>query len=83
MSDNNISKITDQQTITSMEIAEITGRAHRNMLQAIRNMEPAWEKVKGLKFQLLQNRFQAGAHGHKMIPYYRLTKTKCLFAQNS
>ena len=62
-----------------MEIAEITGKAHRNVLQSIRNMEPAWEKAKGLKFQLLQKRSQAGAHGYKMTPYYLLTKTECLF----
>ena len=83
MSDNNNSKITDQWTITSMEIAEVTGKARRNVLQSIRNMEPAWGKIKGLKFQLLHKHSQAGAHGHKMTPYYRLTKTECLFAQYS
>lgn len=71
--------INDQQTITSMEIAELTGKAHKNVLQAIRNMEPAWEKIKGLKFQLLQKRTPAGACGYKMNPYYVLTKTECLF----
>lgn len=79
MKTNNISQITDQQTITSMEIAEITGRAHRNVLRAIRTMEPAWEKIKGLKFELLQKLTPAGAHGHKMNPYYRLTQEECVF----
>ena len=79
MNDNNFNQITDQQTITSMEIAEITGRAHRNVLRAIRTMEPAWEKIKGLKFELLQKLTPAGAHGHKMNPYYRLTQEECIF----
>ena len=40
------------------EIAELTGKQHKNLLKAIRNMEPAWEKVQGLKFQLLQKTYQ-------------------------
>ena len=40
------------QTMTSLEIAELTGKQHKNLMQAIRKMEPAWEKVQGLKFQL-------------------------------
>ena len=43
-----------QQTMTSLEIAELTGKQHKNVIQAIRNMEPAWEKVNGLKFQLVE-----------------------------
>ena len=39
--------------MTSIEIAEVTGKQHKNVMQAIRNMEPAWEKVNGLKFQLV------------------------------
>ena len=38
--------------MTSLEIAELTGKQHKNVMQAIRNMEPAWEKICGLKFQL-------------------------------
>ena len=45
-----------QQTMTSLEIAELTGKQHKNVIQAIRNMEPAWEKVNGLKFQLVEYR---------------------------
>ena len=37
--------------MTSLEIAEVTGKQHKNVMQAIRKMEPAWEKVHGLKFQ--------------------------------
>lgn len=68
-----------QQHMTSLEIAELTGKQHKNVMQAIRNMEPAWEKVRGLKFQLLQKTYQLPNGGTKMTPYYSLTKTECLY----
>ena len=42
--------------MTSLETAELTGKQHKNVMQAIRNMEPAWEKTAGLKFQLVEYR---------------------------
>ncbi len=65
--------------MTSLEIAEITGKQHKNVMQAIRNMEPAWEKVQGLKFQLLQKIYKLPNGGTKLQPYYSLTKTECLY----
>ena len=50
----------DKQMMTSLEIAQVTGKQHKNVMQAIRNMEPAWEKVNGLKFQLVNYRDQKG-----------------------
>lgn len=79
MNTNNISQFTDQQTITSMEIAEITGKNHYDVMKAIRKMEPAWEKVQGGKFSVLQRVTQLGNGGTKKNPYYKLTKTECLF----
>ncbi len=67
------------QTITSLEIAELTGKQHKDVLKAIRNMEPAWEKVQGRKFALLQKPYQLPNGGMKMTPYYSLTKTECLY----
>ena len=64
-----------QQTMTSLEIAELTGKQHKNVMQAIRNMEPAWEKVNGLKFQLVEYRDKKG----ELRPCYQLTKTECLY----
>ncbi len=63
------------QTMTSLEIAELTGKQHKNVMQAIRNMEPAWEKVNGLKFQLVEYRDAKG----ELRPCYQLTKTECLY----
>ena len=64
-----------QPTMTSLEIAELTGKQHKNVMQAIRNMEPAWEKVNGLKFQLVEYRDAKG----ELRPCYQLTKTECLY----
>ena len=49
---NIIQKEQSEQTMTSLEIAELTGKQHKDLLKAIRNMEPAWEKTCGRKFAL-------------------------------
>jgi len=67
------------QTMTSLEIAELTGKQHKNLMQAIRKMEPAWEKVRGLKFQLSSRVYNLPNGGTKVVPYYSLTKTECLY----
>ncbi len=79
MSNDNLNRITDQQTITSMEIAEITGKNHYDVMKAIRKMEPAWEEIQGGKFSVLQRVTKLGNGGTKKNPYYSLTKTECLF----
>ena len=43
-----------EQTMTSLEIAELTGKQHKDVMKAIRNMEPAWLKVNGRKFALVE-----------------------------
>lgn len=77
MNNNNISTIVEQQTITSMEIAEITGKNHSDVLRAIRKMEPAWEKVRESKFAFSYRTVEG--QGDKKYPYFSLTKTECLF----
>ena len=69
----------EPQRMTSLEIAELTGKQHKNVMQAIRNMEPAWVKVQGLKFQRLQKSYDLPNGGKKMMPYYSLTKIECLY----
>ena len=58
------------QSMTSLEIAEVTGKQHKNIMQAIRNMEPAWMKVNGLRFQLVDYRDSKG----ELRPCYSLSK---------
>ena len=64
-----------EQRMTSMEIAELTGKTHFNVMKAIRNMEPAWLKVGQFHFELTS---YLDAQG-KERPCYLLTKTECLY----
>ena len=63
------------QTMTSLEIAELTGKNHFDLMRAIRKMEPAWEKVNGCKFALVEYQDKKG----ELRPCYQLTKTECLY----
>ena len=64
-----------EQRMTSMEIAELTGKQHKDVLKAIRNMEPAWLKVNGRNFALVEYQDKKG----ELRPCYLLTKTECLY----
>ena len=41
--------IYQEQTMTSLEIAELTGKQHKHVMEAI---EPAWMNVAGSNFRL-------------------------------
>ena len=71
--------VNDGQRITSLEIAELTGKAHRNVLRDIRNMEPAWEKVHQLKFEQMQIRENLPNGGYRLKKVYSLTKLESLY----
>ena len=72
---NEISTILDGDRMTSLQIAEITARLHKNVMRAIRNMEPAWEKINGRKFELVDYKDEKG----EMRPCYSLNKEECLY----
>ncbi len=67
------------QTMTSLEIAELTGKNHFDLLRAIRKMEPAWEKTCGCKFALTSRTIIQPNGGTREVPCYMLTKTECLY----
>lgn len=71
--------IVDDERMTSLQIAEITGKPHNDVMKAIRKMEPAWEKVQEGKFSLMQEEVETNNGGHKMRPYYSLNKEECLY----
>ena len=71
---NTISFYTNQ-TMTSLEIAELTGKQHFHVMRDIRNMEPAWEKVTQSKFGCSTYKDATG----RTLPCYSLTKTECLY----
>ena len=72
---NEISTIVDGDRMTSLQIAEITGRRHTDVMRAIRNMEPALEKVSERKFALAEYQDEQG----KPRPCYSLNKEECLY----
>ena len=61
--------------MTSLELAEVTGKPHNDVLKAIRKMELAWRKVNGGNFSLVEYRDKKG----ELRPCYSLTKTECLY----
>ena len=63
------------EMMTSLQIAEVTGKLHKDVLEAIRNMEPAWVKVNGRKFPLVEYKDAKG----EMRPMYQLNKTERLY----
>ena len=64
-----------QQHMTSLEIAELTGKQHKHVMEAIRKMEPAWAKVAGANFRLSEYKDSTG----RKLPCYSLSKSECLF----
>ena len=64
-----------QQTMTSLEIAELTGKQHFHVMEAIRKMEPAWQKIAASNFRLGTYKDANG----QLRPCYQLTKTECLY----
>lgn len=69
----------NQHMMTSLEIAEVTGKRHTDLLRAIRRMEPAWEKVHGRKFALMFREVAIGNGAVRQEPCYQLTKTETLY----
>ena len=65
--------------MTSLEIAELTGKNHFDIMRAIRKMEPAWEKVCQCKFALTSRTIVQPNGGTREVPCYQLTKTECLY----
>ena len=68
-----------QQTMTSLEIAELTGKQHFHVMEAIRKMEPAWKKVCKSNFRLTSRTIVQPNGGTREVPCYMLTKTECLY----
>lgn len=70
-----LSNLRRDDTMTSLQIAEVTGKPHNDVLKAIRSMEPAWVKVNGGNFSLVEYKDAKG----EMRPMFALTKTECLY----
>ena len=68
-----------KQTMSSLEIAKLTGKPHNDVMKAIRAMEPSWEKVSQGKFSLSSRKVEQPNGGIREYPSYELTKTECLY----
>ena len=68
-----------KQTMSSLEIAKLTGKPHNDVMKAIRAMEPSWEKVSQGKFSLSSRKVEQPNGGIRKYPCYELTKTECLY----
>ena len=67
--------VESQKTMSSLEIARLTGKPHNDVLKAIRAMEPAWEETTGGKFSRSEYKDSTG----RTLPCFELTKTECLY----
>lgn len=64
-----------KKTMSSIEIADLADREHKNIMRDIRSMEPAWEKVTGLKFELSEYKDSTG----RTLPCYELNYQECMY----
>lgn len=69
----------NKKTISSIEIAELSGRSHKDVLKSIRAMESSWVKVCGRKFSLSSREQFMPNGGCKDIPCYELTYQECMY----
>lgn len=72
---NELSTIVDGDRMTSLQIAEITGKPHADVMKAIRKMEPAWSKINEGNFSLVEYKDKKG----ETRPCYSLNKEECLY----
>lgn len=71
--------IVRKETMTSLEIAEVIGMRHADVMRSIRNMEEAWAKVSERNFALSSYKQSQPNGGYKDVPCYVLNKTECLY----
>jgi len=65
----------NEQRITSLEIAEISGKNHRDILRSVKSQEVAWEEVNGRKFALVKYKDSKG----EQRPMYEFSKMESLY----
>ena len=68
-----------QPTMTSLQIAEVAGKRHCDVMRSIRKMEEAWYKVCGRKFALTFTIIDLPNGATRKDPCYNLTKEECLY----
>lgn len=70
----------DLKRMTSLEIAKVTNKNHKDVLRAIRSMEEAWFKECGRKFTLTSDLpVQMPNGGVRYTPCYLLDMCECMY----
>ncbi|WP_289704814.1 Rha family transcriptional regulator [Bacteroides acidifaciens] len=64
-----------KRTMSSVEIAEMTGKLHHHVLRSIRAMEPAWVKIGGTNFGFTSYTDQ----WNRKKPMYLLDYRECMY----
>lgn len=64
-----------RKRMSSVEIAEMTGKPHKDVLKAIRAMEPAWVRITGRNFSLSEYKDKTG----RRLPMYLLDYRECMY----
>lgn len=64
-----------EEKMTSLQIAEITGKNHKDLMRDIRKMEESWVEIGQRKFALSSYLTSQ----NKEMPMFVLTKTECLY----
>lgn len=64
----------DTGKMSSLDIAEVTGKEHKNVMRDIRNLVENLKDINGYKFELVEYRDKKG----EMRPMYELGKKECL-----
>ena len=62
------------QTMSSFEIAQITGKQHKNVMRDIRELNKSYEKLYGLKIEQKLKISDLGFGRQRKDPYFELTK---------
>lgn len=67
-----------KRTMTSLQIAEITGKTHSNVMRDIRNILEQLEEKHKFNFELMFKITKLGNNAERKDPYNLLTKKDCL-----